>query len=297
MEVEQTADTAPVQDTAPETTVETQDIGQLANTSTEEVSVNTEQETASEFSLPDEYKEKPWASKIKSSEDVYKQLDNLNSLVGKKTITPIDYETASSEEIAEHHSKLAPESADQYNFGEGADPEFSKAVGETFQKLGITKYQADGLSAKVNEIAKGIVEKQNEVKTDADSYLTMMKESFGEDYEAAAGIVEKTLKVHANDDDKAIFDAVDNTTRAAVDRTVHSLVKQYEERINKVLKEHGIEESSAQVEAVKGQNTGVDVDGLRKDLRSKIRAMDDGSQPYTASEKQALVNKLNDTYR
>lgn len=291
MEVEQTADTAPVQDTAPEPTVETQDTGQVADTSTEEVSVNTE------FSLPDEHKEKPWASKIKSSEDLYKQLDNLNSLVGKKTITPIDYETASEEEIAEYHGKLAPESVDEYNFGEDAHPEFSKAAGETFKELGITKYQGDRLSTKINEIAASIVAKQNEVDTDAEIYIEMMKESFGDQYEQAAGIVEKTLKAHANDDDKAIFDKIDNKARAAVDRTVYSLTKQYEERINKVLKEHGITETSAQVEAVKGQNTGINVEEVRKDLRAKIRAMDNGTQPYTASEKQALVNKLNDTYK
>ena len=41
---------------------------------------------ASDFVLPDEYKEKPWAAKIKSTEDLCKQVDNLRHLLARKML-------------------------------------------------------------------------------------------------------------------------------------------------------------------------------------------------------------------
>jgi hypothetical protein len=246
-----------------------------------------------EFSLPDEYKDKPWAAKIKSQDDVYKQLENLNGLIGKKTIQPIDYETATPEQIKEHYSKLAPEDVSKYNFGDG-DPEFQKVVGSIFQEFGINEHQASGIAAKIGEIAKGMATEAATADRSADGYLAIMKESFGNDHEKAVGLVENLLKSNLDDKDKGFMDNLDNTTKGALDRAIYKIANTYEDRIKQILDEHGIKETAAHVGGG-SKNPSTDIREVQKTLRQQIRELD--SRPHSASEKQELVNKLNATYK
>ena len=85
-----------------------------------------------------------------------------------------------------------------------------------------------------------------------------------------------------------------NDQRIAVDRTVNKIVEGYEARIAKLLKEHGITESGAQGEGKQGTPAS-NIDTQRKELREQIRKID--ARPHTAAEKQALIEKLNATYK
>jgi len=226
--------------------------------------------TTEEFSLPDEYKDKPWAEKIKSQEDAYKQIENLTALVGKKTIQAIDYETASPEDIEAYHASLAPENgAEGYSWGEESMPEITKPMADIMLKAGINSHQqkliAEGFDGLIGQIAGD----RMEADTSAEGYNAMMKESFGDDYEKIAGTIEATLKEHIlSDDDKKVFDGVDNKTRVAMDRAIHSLMSKYEDRIKAILEEHGATESGAQAEGGEG---GVQ-SATKAEQRSKIRA-------------------------
>lgn len=243
--------------------------------------------TTPEFSVPEAYKEKSWASKIKSEEDLYKQIDNLTGLVGKKAIAPIDFESATPEEINQYYGSLAPADVSEYDFGENADPDFSGKVAEVFKEYGINKHQASGLASKINEIAASM----HEANTDADGYMSMMKESFGDQYEQSVGIVEKALKEYAGDADKAVFDAVDNSTRAAVDRTVHNLVKDYEGKIAALKKEYGVTETGAQTEGEKGGTEVKSAEEKRAEIRAQIRELD--GKPFGFEKKARLQAELN----
>lgn len=237
-----------------------------------------------DFSLPDEYKDKPWAEKIKSADDAYKQIDNLTSLVGKKTIQPIDYETASPEEIAAHHAQTAPEDVSAYSFGEGADPDFSKAVGELLKENGISAYQGNKIIEKVQEITAGMAESKQAVDRSDDGYLELLKGSFGDNYKEVAPVVDEHIKKFATPEDYEFFDGIsDNQTRAAVDRVIHNILQKY-----------GAFESGAQTEGNTGQNQGVDVAKTRADLRKQIAEID--SRPHTFAEKKALIDQLQKTY-
>jgi len=297
-----TADTAPAgdattqtNDTQTTTTTDGDNGDATAQADDNRASINDGSQT--DFTLPDEYKEKTWAGKIKSQEDAYKQIDNLTELIGKKTIKPINYEEATPEEIAAHHSSLAPEDVKDYGLTDGdGDPAFAEAVGGIFQKYGVDKYQAKGLAGEINAVAAKMVEEKTKADTSEEGYMKLMEESFGEDYKEQAGIVEKSLKEHAaSDDDRKALDELDNTQRALVDRTVHSLTKHYETRIKTLLKEHGITETSAQVEADKGSNSGVDINEVRSDLRNKMAEL--GTRQHTAQELQVLKDKLDATYK
>lgn len=239
---------------------------------------------ASDFALPDEYKEKSWAAKVKTQDDLYKQLDNLSTLVGKKVIQPIDYEKASAEEIAAHYKKLAPEDVESYKFSDKSDPTFAKAIAPIFQEFGITPHQAAGLEAKITEIASSMVEAQRAEDTSEEGYFKLMEASFGDKAKGVAGFVETNLRQYASDEDKAIFDGVDNATRTAIDRTIF-----------RILQAHGVKESGAQVEGGAGKPGSANIDDTRKDLRQKIADL--GKRPHTAEEKQKLVDQLSATYK
>lgn len=236
-----------------------------------------------EFTLPDEYKDKPWAAKIKSQDDLFKQLDNAQTLIGKKTIQPLDYATATPEQIAEHHAKMAPESADAYDFGENADPEFSKAVGGIFKELGLNEYQGKHLAAKVNELAAQMVESQQAEAADGEKYLAALKETFGDKSQQVAVFLDNQIKQYASEKDVALLrDGIPNETRLALDRTIYN-----------ILQKHGVTESGAAA----GDGGGApaqDIGQVRADLRAQIREL--GNKPHTAQEKQALIDKLNATY-
>ena len=246
----------------------------------------------SDFALPDEYKEKSWADKVKSQDDLYRQLDNLSGLVGKKTILPIDYESATPEEITEHHKALAPEKGlEAYGFKDINDP-LSKATGEAFLQSGITEHQGKA----VLEVVREAMGAQVADDTSEDGYLTLAKESFGDDHETSIKQAETLLKANASEEDKKFFDSIDNKARIALDRTVNNVAKSYEARIQAVLKEHGVKESGAQTDGNAG-SPAADVKDVRSDLRNQIIEMSKGDKPYTAQDKQALIDKLNSTYK
>lgn len=290
------ADTAPVEtDTAPAANASTS-----TSTDTTDGTSATEDSTRapispSDFAIPEAYKDKPWAQKIKTHDDVFKQLDNLHSLIGKKTITPIDYLTATVEEISEHHRSIAPENVSDYDFGENSDPAFSSAVGEVFQKFGINTHQAKGLATEINTIAAKMAEEKQEKNTDIKDYMKIMQESFGDDHEKIVGVIEKGLKEHVeSDSDKAALDSMDNATRAVVDRTVYAFMTKYEARIAKILKDHGVTETSAQIGGGEGMNKGVDIEAQKKDIRQQIAKLESGI--HTAEDKQVLKDKLHKIY-
>lgn len=239
-----------------------------------------------DFALPDEYKEKPWAEKIKSQEDVYKQLDNLNSLVGKKTIQPIDYETASEAEVEAHYASLAPEDVAAYDFGEGAEPEVVEAIAPVLQKYGLTPHQFEGVRAELVAIAGNLDEGREAYKRDSDEYIKMLEQSFGSDHINIGKQVDNSIQKYASPKDKEFFDNIsDNETRIAVDRTIHN-----------ILKMHGVSETGAQTGESGGNDTpSVNIDDRRADLRKQIRDMD--GKAFMDEKLQKLKTELADTYK
>lgn len=242
------------------------------------------------FTVPDTYKDRSWAGKLKSPDDVWKQLDNLDQLAGKKTVGTIDYETATPEQIAAHHAKLAPADTSAYQFGEGADPEFSSAVAGVFKENGINAYQGNQIIKKVLEIAGGVGEKTKANATSAKAFLEMAKARFGDEHEKASVAINNTITKNATPDDLKVFNDMDNATRIAVDQTIYNLSKGYEERIAKILKEHGIKETGAQGSGGDGQMKN-DAAQQRAEIRKQMREL--AAKPHTQAEKDALQQQLN----
>ena len=243
--------------------------------------------TSSEFSLPDEYKDKPWADKVKSNDDLYKQVDNLTTLVGKKTVAPIDYATASSEEIAAHHASLAPEDVSEYGLSQEEDSkDFSDFLGDTYKEAGLTPYQAKILNEKVTAKTVEMQDAKTAAETDGEAYVKMLDESFGEGKGADVGKkIDAQIKEYAaNEEDVALLrDGIPNTTRLALDRV-----------LNNILDKHGVKESGAQVDGGDGKVAVTNIEDTRKDLRQQIRDLD--GTPFSGDKSLELKNQLAKTY-
>lgn len=247
-----------------------------------------------QFAVPDAYKDKPWASNIKSEDDVYKQLDGVQELIGKKTIMPIDYAKATPEEVATYHATLAPKEASAYAFAQPDDP-VSKMVGDAFIKNGINENQGKGI---VTALAPFFEKMEGDLKaqsTSEEGYMALSKAAFGDNFKETIGKVEAVLKAHAPDDaTKQALDDMPNDQRIAVDKVVSKVVEGYEARIAKILKDHGVHETGAQGEGGNG-SMSTDINAVRADLRKQINDL--STKPMqNGNDKKVLIDKLQATY-
>jgi len=272
----------PIDTPAPEPVVEPQ----AADTPAVEAP-ESRSDVTSDFSLPDEYKDKPWAAKIKSHDDAYKQIDNLNTLVGKKTLQPLDYTTATSEEIAAHHNSLAPENILDYGLSQEDDSlDFSTFLGETYKEAGLTPHQAKLLNEKVTTKTVEMEAARTAAAADGGEYLKMLDASFGDGKGENIGkMLDGKITEYANKADVALLrDGIPNNTRLALDRILYN-----------ILDKHGANESGSQVEGDAGSTSTVSVEDSRRDIRKQLRDIE--GKPFVGERKAELINKLNSLYK
>ncbi len=104
----------------------------------------TEGETP-DFVVPEAFTDKPWAQNIKSNDDMFSQMDNLQGLIGKKSIPGSD---ATDEQLQEFYAQLTPESY-ELTLPEGVKAEINQedqdAYKEFFKANGMSQKQAQAL--------------------------------------------------------------------------------------------------------------------------------------------------------
>ena len=258
---------------------------------TQDTTQPTQPET-NDFSLPDAYKEKSWAAKVKSQEDVYKLVDNLNQLVGKKQV-PFDYEHATPEEITAYHASIAPKDLGAYEFPNADDP-VAKAIGEAFRSSGLSGVQGKAVVQSLAPMIQKMEEERVAGLKDAGKYTEISKKEFGDGYEAVLAKVNKAIVESVPKELGAAFDDMPNEHRHAVNVAINKIVSGYEAKFAEVVKQYGIKESGAQG-GVNPSSAATDKVSLQKSIRAELRAMD--GRPHTAQEKQALITRLNETYK
>lgn len=191
-------------------------------TSREQVVTEPAAPDQAEFTLPDEYKDKSWASKVKSQDDLYKQLDNLNSLVGKKVVIP-DHATATPQELETFYSSLRPKEKTDYKFSEDTPDELKATYSDWAYEAGLSPLQLEKLAAKLNETSKAKYESDRSVE----GFEGILKESFGDSYKATGAEAHKVLMKNLNETDKAVLDKLPNDVAGMVYRLAANLNKAY----------------------------------------------------------------------
>jgi len=245
----------------------------------------------SDFAIPDVYKDKPWAAKVKSSDDLWKQLENTQSLIGKKAIAP-DFKTATPKEIEDYYAQMRPADKSEYQFDETIAPEQKGAYADLLHKHGISAKQG-------NDLIKDYVALQNTQAAklfDNDAFVADMKKSFGDNYkEVAFKEVSDILKSQLSEADFKMIDIdMPNVYAAAVYKATAKLQKDYKELAANLHKKYGVTESAAAANAPATVGT-VDIESQANKLRDDIKAI--SRRNHTAEEKQALVNQLANLYK
>lgn len=231
---------------------------------------------AAPYAVPEAYKDKPWAAKIKTEEDVWKQIDTLDALKGKKSIAP-DFSKATPAEIEEYLSQTRPADVKAYEFGKDVDPALNAVLGESMLKYGISAYQANGVIKAFQEAEKA--------QFTPEGMAEMMKGSFGDDWKKVGGTARNLTQANLSAEDKAALDKLPNQDLALVYRLVNNLTKAY-----------GIEEKGG---AHTGGGTGapapVDLDAKAKEIRTQLDGL--SRKPHTVEERDKLVNELDAIYK
>lgn len=150
-----------------------------------------------EFVVPDAYKGKGWVDKVKSPDDLWKTLDNAQSLLGKRP-AGIPANDAPDAEWEAFYKVARPESADKYTFSdiegipEGMDLTPYKADAQKLMfEAGLTQRQADAMWKQYVGLEMGAVAKSQEGLDKR--YDETITKAFGEKREASEKIAQDLI--------------------------------------------------------------------------------------------------------
>lgn len=237
------------------------------------------------FKIPDAYKDKPWASKIKSEEDLYKQIETLDALKGKKHIAP-DFKTAKPEELEAYYSTTRPETKEAYAFAEGADEGFKTGMSDAMWNAGISEHQFGIIKGTYDKMEKAAFE----AATSADGFAEVMKANFGDKYDGIVVTGENAFKARLSKEQGELLNVMPNQFTAPL----YALVQSYEKTISDLKAEYGVTEKGDAHTGATGSVQGQDVAKTRTEIRKSIADLEKG--PHTAEAKQKLVDQLHATY-
>lgn len=226
-----------------------------------------------EYKIPDAFKDKPWASKIKSEDDLWKALDGAQTLIGKKHI-PIDPKTATPQQLEEYKAAMRPQDIAEYKFSDKTTEEERTAISGILHKAGAPAWMANEIVAEYSKM-----EEAREAQLYSEElYLSEMKESFGEKYEEPVGKVKNILDKNLNEADKTLLEHVPNNLLALIYRAVHNVTEAY-----------GIVDTGAGGGTPPGGGTPEDLDAQADGLLNQIQELD--KRPHSIEERKALIDK------
>lgn len=275
---------APVQEQAPVT--EAEPVAPTSDGLSRSTAMDSTPEAVSnEFKIPEAYQEKGWTKNIKSIDDVFKQFDDAQSMIGKKNIPNSE---SPDEEWETFYNQMRPESADKYELTapEGVEIDRTadsyKQAQQMFHDAGLSPKQADKLYNQYisNEIASQGQLQQTPEQTEQE-FNTKMGEVFGDKANEALKNASRYMST-LDEATKAGFEALPNDQFVAVISA-----------LDLAAREQNIEGKMPSGEG--SSNSGKSVEELRKEvagLRSSKEARDPLDPKY--SETRQRIKELDD---
>ena len=248
-------------------------------------------DAATAYKVPEEYKDKPWASKVKSEADLWKQLAASQELIGKKTIAPIDFKTATPEEITKYYETMRPAEKSAYKFAEGSDESIKGVIGDIFFENGVSEVQGN----KILEKYQGMEAERMADAVSADGFKAEMTARFTEKYEGDVAAVVKSLEKHMSAEDKVIMENTPNKFLGTIYSAMRAEQKAHAAEIAALKEKYGIKETPDAHLQEQGSSQGQDLTAVRAGLRADLHKLSE--RVHTQAEKDVLINKLNDTYK
>jgi len=248
------------------------------------------------FAVPDAYKGKGWVEKVKSPDDLWKALDNAQSLIGKRP-AGIPANDAPQEEWDKFYQAARPESADKYTLTdaieglpEGMDLTPYKADAQKLMyEAGLTQRQAEALWKQYVGLEMGAVkESQEALDKRFDEVATKI---LGDKKDTASTVAQDAIKAYVSEELRTSFANNPDGMVAMIE-----LANGYEAKLAAVRAEYGAEGKLPDGgQQVATQDIGETVSKLAK-LRLSAEAQDftkpgHGKVMQEISELQAVVAK------
>ncbi|MEE9356577.1 MAG: hypothetical protein V3U75_13385 [Methylococcaceae bacterium] len=237
------------------------------------------------FEIPDAFKEKGWAEHLKSTDDLWNKIDNLQKFTSQKNATP-DFEKATPQEIEDYFKESRPEDKGDYNFKTSEDYEetgMEEGFSTLLHEAGVTKYQGDLLIKGYQDMEA----KQKDALFDTDTFMKEMEGVFGNGFEVKLDQTRQFIEGNLNDAQKKSLNDVPN-----------SHLKLIYELANNISKSYGASESGKGGESQPGFTPKASTKERQSELRAQIREKDKSMHlPNSYDEKQALIRELDETYK
>lgn len=241
-----------------------------------------------DFKVPEKYKDKGWASKVKSMDDVYEQLDTLDSMKGRPAARP-DLAKATPEQREAFYAQGRPKDINEYQFTEGADLDdtVKAAVPQMLSKYGIDAYTGNQIIKDYQEMEKALVAKQ----FDQEGFNGAMKEHFGDNWEAQTALAQNAIKKVGSEADIKALDKIPNLYAAPIYRIVGNM----RQVITNMMKQYGVKETDmAHFMPSGAQPAGGDLKSQQSQLRQQIAT---NEQKGNFAANGELRKKLADSYK
>lgn len=235
--------------------------------------------TTTDFAIPDAYKDKPYVAKIKTQDDLWKQLDNTQALVGKKAVVP-DFEKGDPKDIEAYVAQLRPKDKSGYKLSETIPEDDRGVIAGILHDTGLPASMANKLMEGLMTHLTGSAQKM----FDKDGFDKILETSFGEKWKDAGGQTAKIIAGLVTESDRELLEKVPNQYLGLVYRITAAMEKKY-----------GAKETGAGAEGGEGASGPVDKTAERKAIRAEITALKSG--PHSDDDRLRLNDKLADTYK
>jgi hypothetical protein len=247
------------------------------------------QPQANNFAVPEAYKDRGWAAKVKSQDDVFKLVDNQDQLIGKRP-AGIPAPDAPQEEWDKFYQAARPESPDKYTLPdieglpEGVDlTESKKTAMDLMHKAGLTNKQAADLWKEYigTELksAQGQKEAQAAKQAEIDAeFDKITKEHFGDKFDDVQKMTIEMVNEFVPESLRSAYAELSDNPKALA--AMAALAKGANDKIAKVVAEYGAEGKLGSGNQVAAQ----DIETVRKELAS-LRTSKDARDPFSPNNK------------
>ena len=201
-------------------------------------------ESAPAFVVPDAYKDRGWVEKVKSTDDLWKTLDNAQSLLGKRP-AGIPAADAPDADWETFYNAARPESPDKYTLSdiegipEGIDLAPYKAQAQKLMyEAGLTPKQAEAVWKQYGAIeVESFKQKLGQSQADLDKkFDETAAKVLGDKREAASTVAQEAIKTYVSEELRTSF--VNNPEGMVA---MIELANGYEAKLAAVRAEYGAE--------------------------------------------------------
>ena len=251
-------------------------VDQIGDGNVAEANLNAnvgEPKAGEEFSVPQEYADRPYTKDIKSNDDLWKKLDGSQSLLGKPKeggVPDVNADDAAWD--AFYKSAGRPENAADYKFNrEGLNQEFVKdfanddldnATKDIFLKAGISQKQADILQPEFEKMMETINAEQlgnvNQANVDFDK---LAADTFGDKEDQVMADTKALIAENTPDGFKDHIENLPNESLIVMAGVLNNIK-------NKYINEDSLDPSHKSVSGVQGEQ------GLREEARKLMQGDD-----------------------